>query len=36
HPAFDITPNDLVTAIITDKGIAKPPYITSLKHLSRQ
>ena len=36
HPAFDITPNDLVTAIITDKGIAKPPYSTSLKHLSRQ
>ena len=36
HPAFDITPNDLVTAIITDKGIAKPPYITSLKNLSRQ
>ena len=36
HPAFDITPNDLVTAIITDKGIAKPPYITSLNHLSRQ
>ena len=36
HPAFDITPNDLVTAIITDKGIAKPPYITSLKNLSMQ
>ena len=36
HPAFDITPNDLVTAIITDKGIAKPPYMTSLKNLSEQ
>ena len=36
HPAFDITPNDLVTAIITDKGIAKPPYTTSLKNLSEQ
>ena len=34
HPAFDITPNDLVTAIITDKGIAKPPYLASLKNLS--
>ena len=33
HPAFDITPYDLVTAIITDKGIAKPPYVTSLKQL---
>ena len=36
HPALEITPNELVTAIITDKGIAKPPYITSLKNLSRQ
>ncbi|MBT5985833.1 MAG: S-methyl-5-thioribose-1-phosphate isomerase [Nitrospina sp.] len=36
HPAFDITPNDLVTAIITDKGIAKPPYTISLKNLSEQ
>ena len=36
HPAFDITPNDLVTAIITDKGIAKPPYKASLKNLSDQ
>jgi len=34
HPAFDITPNDLVTAIITDKGIAKPPYIASLRKLA--
>ena len=36
HPAFDITPNDLITAIITDRGIAKPQYATSLKHLSNQ
>jgi methylthioribose-1-phosphate isomerase len=36
HPAFDITPNDLVTAIITDKGIAKPPYTISLKNISGQ
>ncbi len=36
HPAFDITSNDLVTAIITDKGIAKPPYTTSLKQLAGQ
>jgi len=34
HPAFDITPNDLVTAIITDKGIAYPPYTESLKELA--
>ena len=26
NPAFDITPADLVTAIITDRGIHRPPY----------
>ena len=36
HPAFDITPNDLITAIITDKGIARPPYTTSLKQIVEQ
>jgi methylthioribose-1-phosphate isomerase len=24
NPAFDMTPADLVTAIITDRGIVKP------------
>ncbi len=36
HPAFDITPNELVTAIITEKGIARPPYTDSLKQLAEQ
>jgi methylthioribose-1-phosphate isomerase len=31
HPAFDITPNNLVTAIITEKGIARAPFTESLK-----
>ncbi len=26
NPAFDITPRELITAIITEKGIYKPPY----------
>lgn len=26
NPAFDITPHYLITAIITDRGIIKPPY----------
>ena len=26
NPAFDVTPNRLVTAIITEKGVATPPY----------
>lgn len=33
HPAFDVTPNELVTAIITEKGIARPPYVESLRNL---
>lgn len=34
HPAFDITPCELVTAIITEKGIARPPFTASLKRLA--
>ncbi|REE82648.1 methylthioribose-1-phosphate isomerase [Paenibacillus taihuensis] len=33
NPAFDVTPNDYVTAIITEKGIVKPPYDVNLKKL---
>ena len=33
NPAFDVTPNELVAAIITDKGVARPPYTASLKEL---
>ncbi|CAI8025971.1 Methylthioribose-1-phosphate isomerase [Geodia barretti] len=29
-PAFDVTPAHLITAIITEKGIAHPPYEESL------
>jgi methylthioribose-1-phosphate isomerase len=31
--AFDVTPNELIAAIITDRGIARPPYTETLKHL---
>ena len=30
HPAFDVTPNGLVTAIITERGVARAPYHISL------
>jgi methylthioribose-1-phosphate isomerase len=33
NPAFDVTPNHLITAIITDKGVARPPYDKTLKQL---
>ncbi len=26
NPAFDVTPADLVTAIVTDRGVLRPPY----------
>ena len=29
--AFDVTPNELVTAIITEKGVARAPYSESLR-----
>ena len=32
NPAFDVTPSALVTAIVTEKGIAYPPFKLSLKH----
>ncbi len=31
NPAFDITPHKYVTAIITEKGIARAPYNTTLR-----
>jgi methylthioribose-1-phosphate isomerase len=36
NPAFDVTPNELITAIITDRGVARPPFTTSLKQLSEE
>jgi len=33
NPAFDVTPSNLVTAIITDKGIARSPYTQGLTAL---
>jgi methylthioribose-1-phosphate isomerase len=36
NPAFDVTPNQYVTAIITERGVAKAPYGESLKNLAGQ
>lgn len=35
NPAFDVTDAELITAIITEKGIARYPYIESLSALFR-
>jgi methylthioribose-1-phosphate isomerase len=33
NPAFDMTPPELITGIITEAGIAKPPFKESIKKL---
>jgi methylthioribose-1-phosphate isomerase len=34
NPAFDVTPNEFVTAIVTEVGVARPPYTESLARLA--
>jgi len=36
NPAFDVTPAEYVTAIITENGVARPPYEASLATLLRE
>lgn len=36
NPAFDVTPHEYVSAIVTERGIAKPPYSDSLAELGQQ
>lgn len=34
HPAFDITPHTLITAIITEQGVVTPPFAEKLRHIA--
>ena len=36
HPAFDVTPHRYISAIITERGIAREPYTESLRSLFSQ
>lgn len=36
NPAFDFADNELITAIITEYGIARPPYSQSLKEIFKK
>jgi methylthioribose-1-phosphate isomerase len=36
NPAFDVTDHSLITGIITEKGIARPDYLTSLRALAEE
>jgi methylthioribose-1-phosphate isomerase len=35
NPAFDVTPNEYVSAVVTENGVAKAPYTESLARLCR-
>jgi methylthioribose-1-phosphate isomerase len=35
NPAFDVTPHELITAFITDRGVLKPPYSKSFQCLKK-
>ncbi len=34
NPAFDVTPNEYVSAIITERGVARAPYLETLRALT--
>lgn len=36
NPAFDVTPARLIAGIITEMGVARPPYRQSLKRLAKE
>ena len=36
NPAFDVTPNRYVAAIVTEQGVARDPYVPALKALVEQ
>ena len=35
NPAFDVTDHELITAIITEKGVCRPPFADSLAELNK-
>ncbi|HTZ11115.1 MAG TPA: S-methyl-5-thioribose-1-phosphate isomerase [Candidatus Margulisiibacteriota bacterium] len=35
NPAFDLTPHGLISGIITDKGLIKPPYVKNIARILR-
>lgn len=36
NPAFDVTPSELITAIVTERGICRPPFTDSFNTLFRE
>lgn len=35
HPAFDVTPHELITAIVTERGVVYPPFDENLRKMLR-
>ena len=35
NPAFDVTPHELISAIITDKGVIRMPYVKNIRKILR-
>ena len=35
YPAFDVTPNEMISGIITEAGVIRAPYIENLAKLKR-
>jgi methylthioribose-1-phosphate isomerase len=36
NPAFDVTPHELISAIITERGVISPAFVQGIKKLSRR
>ncbi len=36
NPAFDVTPNHYITAIVTEYGVIRPPFVVNLRKLGDQ
>jgi len=36
NPAFDVTPNRLIAAIVTDRGVIRPPYAKNIRKILKR
>ena len=36
NPAFDVTPHELITAIITERGVIKPDYTENIAKIMEE
>jgi methylthioribose-1-phosphate isomerase len=36
NPAFDVTPNQYITALVTERGVMRPPFDVNLRNVMQQ